>query len=71
MVVDDTTPGTGEVWHSNDGGNSWNQLTELANTGYNAGYASFEDPNLFYIVGDENAGPRGVMHKVSPSAVGC
>jgi hypothetical protein len=71
VVVDDTTPGDGEFWHSNDGGNSWNQVTELANTGYNAAYASFEDNNLFYIVGDENATPLGVIHKVSPSAVGC
>jgi hypothetical protein len=71
VVVDDTTPGTGEFWHSNDGGNSWNQLTELANVGYNSAYASVEDPNLFYIVGDANATPRGVIHKVSPSAVGC
>lgn len=70
-IVDDTTPGAGEVWHSNDGGNSWNMLTELPNTGYNAAVNSNEDNNLFIIVGDANATPRGVTHKVSPTTVGC
>lgn len=71
VVVDDTTPGAGEFWHSNDGGNSWNQLTEVSNTGYNASANSDEDPNWYVIVGDANATPRGVIHKVSPSQSGC
>ena len=70
-VVNDTTPGNGEFWHSNDGGNSWNQLTEVTNLGYNAGYAAVEDNNLYIIVGDINATPNGVIHKVSPSQSGC
>jgi hypothetical protein len=71
VVVDDTTPGNGEFWHSNDGGNSWNQLTELPNLGYKAGYESVEDANLYLIVGDLDATPDGVIHKVAPSTSGC
>ena len=71
VVVNDTTPGNGEFWHSNDGGNSWNQLTELTNLGYNAGYASEEDANFYIAVGDQNASSRGVVHKASPSQSGC
>ena len=71
VTVDDTTPGTGEFWHSNDGGNSWNQLTEVANVGYNATINSNEDPNWFIVVGDANATPLGVIHKMSPSRAGC
>jgi hypothetical protein len=71
VVVDDTTPSGGEFWHSNDGGNSWNQVTEVANVGYNAAVNSSEDPNWFIVVGDANATPLGVIHKVSPSQSGC
>jgi hypothetical protein len=71
VVVDDTTPGVGEFWHSNDGGNSWNQLTEVTNAGYNAAANSDEDPNWFIMVGDANATPLGVIHKASPSQSGC
>jgi len=70
VAVDDSTPGNGEFWHSNDGGNSWNKLTEVTNQGYNAGYASVEDPNLYIVVGDVSAS-YGVIHKVSPSQSGC
>ena len=71
VIVDDTTPGNGEIWHSNDGGNSWNMLTESTNLGYNAAYHSFEDPNFYIVVGNINAGARGVIHKASPSVSGC
>lgn len=71
VIVNDTTPGNGEIWHSNDGGNSWNQLTELTNLGYVAGYASQEDANFYIAVGDQNASSRGVVHKASPSQSGC
>jgi hypothetical protein len=61
----------GELWHSNDGGNSWTLVTVLANVGYTDGYQSVEDDNLFYLVGNVNASPLGVVHKASPSASGC
>lgn len=53
VVVDDTTPGNGEVWMSLDGGASWFQPdTDSGNTGFNAGYASEINDNLLLIAGD-------------------
>lgn len=65
-VVDDTTPGPGEVWESEDGGNSWRQNTETALTlGYNDAYFS-SDPNKAVIVGDADvAGPLGYIELLS------
>lgn len=54
VVVDDTTPGTGQVWESLDGGASFRQITALANTGYNDAYFSETNDNLAVIVGDGN-----------------
>lgn len=70
VVVDDSTPGNGEFHHSNDAGANWNLVTELTNGGYNDGYQSSEDQNLFYIVGDISA-TYGRIHKVVPSVSGC
>lgn len=70
VVVDDAAPGNGEFWHSNDGGNTWNQLTEVTNGGYNAGAASIESPNEFWICGDDD-GSNGVVHKIVPQTGGC
>lgn len=69
LVVE--TGSGGEFWHSNDGGNSFNRLTVVTNPSYNAAVNSSEDANLFYVVGDANATPNGIVHKVSPSATGC
>jgi hypothetical protein len=66
-IVDDSTPGNGEVWRSWDGGNSWNKTTELTNQGYNAAYFSRQDDNLGIIVGD-TSGSYGVVHKFSACA---
>jgi len=65
VIVDDSTPGNGEVWRSWDGGNSWRQTTELTNQGYNAAYFSRQDDNLAIICGD-TSGSYGVIHKYSP-----
>lgn len=66
VAVDDTTPGPGEVWESEDGGNSWRQVTETALTlGYNDAYFS-KDPNKAVIVGDADvAGPLGYIELLS------
>lgn len=61
VVVDDSTPGGGEVWESEDGGASFRQVDELTNTGYNSGFFSPTDNNLAFVVGDS-----GVVHKLSP-----
>ena len=64
-VVDDATPGAGEVWESLDGGGSWRKLTELANLGYNAAAFSMVDNNRLWVVGDTDAGATGAIHLVS------
>jgi hypothetical protein len=51
VEVDDTTPGAGEVWFSEDGGNTWRQITESANGGYNGVYYP-ADLDQAIIVGD-------------------
>jgi len=69
-VVDDTTPGTGSFQFSNDAGNAWRTVSTAANTGYNRGYKSDEDDNLYLAVGDLQA-TYGVVHRASPSSAGC
>lgn len=51
VVVDDTTPGVGSIWRSEDKGNSFRLITETANDGYNDVYFT-KDPNRSIIVGD-------------------
>lgn len=64
VVVDDTTPGAGEVWESADGGATWTQVSELGTNGYNAAYFSMINDNLAWIVGDS-----GTIHKLSAKAL--
>lgn len=64
VVVDNTTPGTGVVWESVDGGNSWQDVTSVTNTGYNAAFWSPTDDNLALVVGDD-----GVVHKLAPKPI--
>jgi hypothetical protein len=70
VIVDDTTPGSGQWYHSNDAGNAWRPVTAVANGGYNAGYQSTEDDNLYYAVGDVS-GSYGVIHRAVPASTGC
>lgn len=65
VVVDYTNIAVtqGQVWESEDGGNSFRMLDVLSNTGYNAGYFSPINDNLAFIVGDS-----GVLHKYAPKA---
>lgn len=62
-VVDDSTPGTGEVWETTDGGNSWRQVSAVTNAGYNDAYFSEINSNLGNIAGDASGG-LGVLHKL-------
>lgn len=50
-IVDDTTPGVGSVYESEDGGNSWRLVVETANDGYNDAFFS-KNPNKSVLVGD-------------------
>lgn len=49
--VDDTTPGPGEIWFSEDGGSTWRMITESSNGGYNGFYYP-ADLDQTLIVGD-------------------
>lgn len=51
----------GRVYESEDGGNSFRQVTALTNTGYNCAVFSETDDNFAIIGGD-----AGVIHKLSP-----
>lgn len=68
VLLDHAT--AGQFWHSNDGGNTWVQVTGSANGGYNDGVESLEDHNLYHLVGDVVV-TNGEIHKVSPSESGC
>lgn len=70
VLVDDTTPGSGRWYHSNDAGNAWRPVTALSNGGYNKGYQSSEDDNLYYAVGDASGG-YGQIHRAVPASTGC
>lgn len=63
-VVDDTTPADTEVYRSINGGLTWTAITQLANDGYNDAYWSEVDPNLAFIVGDDESS-TGVIQKLS------
>jgi hypothetical protein len=62
VVVDDSTPGVAEYWVSVDGGATFEQITALTNTGYNAAVFSENDDNFALIVGD-----GGTAQKYSPA----
>lgn len=63
-VVTDTTGNDGDVWYSLDGGNSWTEVADVTNSGYNKAHFSEIDDNLVFIAGEDN-GSTGVLHKVS------
>lgn len=64
VVVDDSTPGDGAVWISADSV-TFEQITNLTNDGYNKAYFSPSDPNLVYVVGDDDT-TRPIMAKLAP-----
>jgi hypothetical protein len=63
-LVSDTTGTDGDVWYSLDGGNSWVEVTDLANSDYTRWYVSEVDPNLVFVGGLTN-GTNGIVHKLS------
>lgn len=62
-IVSDTSGNEGDMHYSFDGGNSFIEVDNLANAGYNAAYFSKIDPNFVVIVGEDNT--TGVIHKVT------
>lgn len=65
-VVDDPTPGTSSIWLSFDGGQNWEDVTQILNDGYNAAYFSQIDDNKVIIVGD-NDGSFAAIHQLEPA----
>jgi hypothetical protein len=63
VLVNDGTGTEGDVWYSLDGGNSFSEVADETNLGYNAWYPSEVDPNLVFIAGEDN-GTNGVVHKL-------
>lgn len=61
-VFVDHTAGT--VWDSVDGGNSFQQITSLTNTGYNSVYQG-RIGNHYVIVGDVDGTPVGTIHQLA------
>jgi hypothetical protein len=64
VTVDDTTPGVGSIWESEDGGNTWRLLTESANAGYNQAYHYGSDYNKSVVVGDDD-GTTGIIELIA------
>ncbi len=71
VLVDDTTGGTGLVFESIDGGNTLYQIDSLANLGYNDWFPHAGDDNRYTIVGDADAAPEGVIHRLGGKLSGC
>jgi hypothetical protein len=61
ILVSDTSGNEGDVWYSLDGGNTFTEITNLTNSGYNAWYVSDQNPWTAVIVGEDN-GATGVVH---------
>lgn len=65
-LVTDGTGNDGDVWYSFDGGNTWREVTDVTNPGYNAWYRPEYEDNEAIIVGVANATPLGTIHKLQP-----
>ena len=65
IVLDDPTPGTGEIWQTLDGAATMEQIPERANDGYNGAYFSETNDNHAIIVGDDD-GATGIFHLLTP-----
>lgn len=64
VLVSDGTANEGDVWYSFDGGNTFTEITNLTNSGYNSWYVSKIDPWKAVIAGEDNA-TTGVYHILS------
>lgn len=62
-VVTNTSSPEGDVWYSLDGGNTWTEVANLTNSGYNAVYFSTVNDNLAFIVG-EDVSTVGTIHRL-------
>ena len=63
VLVNDTSGNEGDVWKTLDGGGTWLEVTNLANSGLNNWYYSPIDPNFAVIVGEVNSS-TALIHKL-------
>jgi len=56
----------GEVWESIDGGNSWRQIPDVTNDGFNDAYFSEQKANEAVVVGNADLTPLGQVFQLSP-----
>lgn len=64
VMVNDTSTPEGDLWMTADGGGTWEEITNLTNTGYNGAYFSPIDDNLGFIVGEVQSS-LATIHKYS------
>jgi hypothetical protein len=67
LLVNDSSGNEGDVWFSVDGGGLFTEIANLTNSGYNQIYFSPRDPNLAFIVGEDNSSTL-LIHKLAPAA---
>lgn len=64
VVVTDTSGNEGDLWYSLDGGETWEEETNVTNSGY--GFAAFSrTDDSFSIIPGEDNGSTAVIHKYS------
>lgn len=62
VVVSDSSGNEGDVWKTYDGGETWEEVTNVTNSGY--GFAAFSDADDgFAIIPGEDNGSTAVIHK--------
>lgn len=61
-VVNDSTATEGDIWYSINGGETWTEVTDVANEGYLAAVHSETDDDLLY-AGGVVSGSNPIIHK--------
>lgn len=64
VVVTDTSGNEGDIWKTFDGGETWEEVTNVTNSGYGLAAFSRTDDNIAIIPGEDN-GSTAVIHKYS------
>lgn len=62
VVVNDSTGNDGDVWKTLDGGGTWEEITNLTNSGYGIAFFSDADDNFAVIPGEDD-GATAIIHK--------
>jgi len=62
LVVSDSSGNEGDVWKTFDGGETWEEVTNVTNSGYGLAYFSKNDDNFCIIPGEDDTS-TAVIHK--------